>query len=118
MKIEIDVDITSEQDRLTAALNCKKSDLQKVLQAHAKAATMEYVQMFVGRASLKAAADSKEIRLLMMIVYVYDGKPPDEYEVSRVFHLTLSQARTLIKSVMAKYQFELDKGIHALYVEL
>ncbi len=58
MKIEIDVDVTAEQDRLTTVLNCKKSELPKVLQAHAKAATMEYVQMFVGRASLKAAADS------------------------------------------------------------
>src|SRR5688572_29336253 len=108
MKIEIDIEVAADQDRLIAALNCKKSDLPKILQAQAKAATMEYIQMFVGRASLKAAADSKEIRLLMMILHVYGGKPPDEYEVSRVFHLTLSQARTLIKSVLAKYQFERD----------
>jgi type III secretion system FlhB-like substrate exporter len=119
MKITFDVDLTDvEQERLGKVLDCKKTELPKVLQAHGKAAVTEYIHMFLGRANIRIASDSKEVRLLMMIQYVFDGSIPDEYKISRIFHLTLSQARTLIKTVLAKYQFELVDGINDSYVKL
>lgn len=114
---EIDLDDT-EQERLARILECKKEDLPKVLQTHGKAAATEYVQMFLGRTNLRVASEPKELRLLMLIQHVFDGSIPDEYKVSRLFHLPLSQAKTLIKNVLAKYQFELADGIRDSHVKL
>lgn len=74
--------------------------------------------MFLGRSSLRVAADAKETRLLAMIHHVFAGAIPDEQIVGRVFHITPTQARSLIRSVLAKYQYDLDDGINTSYVQL
>lgn len=118
MKVTFEFDLTDdEQNKLARVLGCDKSRLAEVLKAHGRSALDEYVQMYLGRPSLRLAADSREVRLVALIKHVFDSSIPDEHIVSRMFHLTAAQSRTLLRSVLAKYQLELDDGIQSLYAK-
>jgi hypothetical protein len=118
MRIIFDIQLTDEeQNKLTRVLGCDSGKLAEVLKAHGSSALDEYIQMYLGRPSLRFAADAREVRLVTLIKHVFDGSIPDEHTVSRLFHLTAAQSRSLIRSVLAKYQLELDDGIQSLYVK-
>ena len=119
MRITFDLALTdSEQSDLATVLDCKKPDVPKRLELYGKAALMEYVYMFLGRASLRTVADTKEFRLLTITQNVFDGRVPDDDVVGREFHLTASQSRALTRAVLAKYALELAAGVQVSYAEL
>ena len=52
-----------------------------------------------------------EYRLLLLIENAFDGRIPDEQNVSRLFQTTAAGSRSLIRAVMSKYQYQLKSVI-------
>ena len=67
----------------------------------------EYLAMFRGQKIFKRGSDMLEFRLLLLIENAFDGEIPDERTVSSLFQTTLTESRSLIRSVMSKYQYQL-----------
>lgn len=107
-KIELDEETT---ERLIQALGGKQSKLAETLSIYGKAALLEYIEMFSGNISLRMAVDTREQRLLQIILAVYEGDVPDEAIVARLFHITRGQARSLLRAVLEKRAFELREHI-------
>lgn len=103
-KIELDEDAT---ERVIQALGCKPNKLSETLSIYGKAALLEYIEMFCGNVSLRMAVDTREQRLLQIILAFYEDDIPDEASVARLFHLTRGQARSLLRAVLEKKAFEL-----------
>lgn len=119
MKINFDTKISDEdQKKLAKILGCSEEELSQKIQKITESALHEYLYMILGQGGLKTFSESKEIRLLMMIKYLFEGEIPDENKVSQLFHSTLSQSRSLTKSVVAKYQFDLEDALKKSYVSL
>jgi hypothetical protein len=119
MRITLDVALNdSEQNDLATVLDCNKADVPNRLELYGKAALIEYVSMFLGRATLRTAVDAKEFRLLTITQNVFGGRVPDDDVVAREFHLTPSQARALTRALLAKYALELAAGVKDSYAEL
>ena len=110
VQFEIELDEYATE-RVVQALGCKPSKLSETLSIYGKAALLEYIEMFRGNASLRLAVDTREQRLLQIILSVYEGELPGEAVVARLFHLTRSQARSLLRTVLEKKAFELREHI-------
>lgn len=95
-----------KQERLLRCLNCEESKLQEQLSVYAKAALSEYIEMFSGASSIRTIGDVREQRLLQIILADPGRDLPTEPIVSRLFHITYVQARTLLRSVFEKRDFE------------
>ena len=108
-KIDVDDDVAA---RLASVLGCKSSELSKNLSIYGKAALLEYIEMFCGNMSLRMAVDTREQRLLQIILAAYEDDIPNEAIVSRLFHLTRGQARSLLRAVLEKKAFELKNHVH------
>ena len=52
-----------------------------------------------------------EYRLLLLIETAFNGVIPDERAVSSLFQTTLAESRSLIRSVIAKYQYQLKSYV-------
>ncbi len=78
-----------------------------ILNDIAKAAFEEYLKLIVGQKVFTRGSDFKEYRLFLMTKYMFDGKVPSEDSVSKLFQLTHSESKSLIRSVMSKYQYEM-----------
>ncbi|MDT4896423.1 MAG: hypothetical protein QOH25_1500 [Acidobacteriota bacterium] len=106
--MDVDDEVTA---RLADVLGCKSSELSKYLSIYGKAALLEYIEMFCGNMSLRMAVDTREQRLLQIILAAYEGNIPDEATVARLFHFTRSQARSLLRAVLEKKAFELKDHV-------
>jgi len=69
--------------------------------------------MFIGQRVFTRGADIQEYRLFLLIKEPFGNQIPDEQRVSDLFQTTASQSRSLIRSVMSKYQYELQDAISA-----
>ncbi|HEX6455411.1 MAG TPA: hypothetical protein VF009_02705 [Solirubrobacterales bacterium] len=92
--------------KLAEILHCSPGDLEEVLGPYARAAAVEYVEMFLGRKVFTRGSDIREYRLFLLMREVFK-RLPTEQEVSDLFQTTETQSRSLIRSVMSKYQYEL-----------
>jgi hypothetical protein len=63
--------------------------------------------MFLGQRVFTRGSDAREFRLLLLIKHAFENRFPDDQRISDLFQTTLSESRSLIKSVSAKYQYEL-----------
>ena len=63
--------------------------------------------MFRGQKVFKRGSDMLEYRLLLLIETAFQGVIPDERTVSSLFQTTLTESRSLIRSVISKYQYQL-----------
>lgn len=63
--------------------------------------------MFRGQKVFKRGSDMLEYRLLLLIETAFNGVIPDERTVSSLFQTTLTESRSLIRSVISKYQYQL-----------
>ena len=111
IRFKIDLDDETEQ-RLLDVLQTKTSKLPETLSIYSKAALLEYIEMFSGNMSLRMAVDTREQRLLQIMLAAYEGDIPDEATVARLFHLTRGQARSLLRAVLEKKAFELKDHVH------
>lgn len=108
MRIEFDFDLGDEEKtRLASTLGCQPDEVEERLSKYGRAATREYVNGFLGNWTATRAADLQEYRLLALMLEVFGGIP-DEDVVVRHFSITPTQARSLIRSVLSKYPYELS----------
>jgi hypothetical protein len=102
-----------ERVQLAGAIGCSVPELNQRLTAYAAAAKEEYVRMILGQRVFTRGQDIREYRLLLVIQHVFDGKLPNEQEISNLFQTSKTQSRALLRAVMSKYQYELQAGIRA-----
>jgi len=112
----VDIAITinlspAEEAEIAAILGCDIADLNDRLNACSLAATTEYLAMFRGQKTFKRGSDMLEYRLLLLIENTFNGVIPDERVVSSLFQTTLTESRSLIRSVISKYQYQLKAHI-------
>ncbi|WP_287410007.1 hypothetical protein [Oceanithermus sp.] len=119
MEVIATIDLSEhEQAELARILGCEVDNLQEVLHRYASAALQEYISMFLGQKVFKRGRDILEYRLFLLVQKAFNDKIPDEQDVSRLFQTTSSESRSLIRSVISKYQYQpktaLDRTIKAV----
>lgn len=106
MRIEIDLDISDEeQRRLMRSMDCTKDDLPSKISGYAKAATTEYIKMTSGDKVFTRYQDLQQYRLFLLIQSYFDNIVPSERDVCSLFHI--SSARSLIKPTFTLFGNEL-----------
>lgn len=113
--LQVDVPALSGDDvaRLRRLLDCDSDDsLEQRLSACATAALTEHLEMFLGRKVFSRGQDFREYRLRLLLE-VLSGHVDllEEGRVSVLFQTTATQSRTLIRSALAKYQFDLEDSL-------
>jgi hypothetical protein len=117
LDLTITLPISREEERqLAGILECKASELTVHLAPVAASALQEYVRMFLGQKVFTRGADILEYRLFLLIKELFDNAIPDEQRVCDLFQATSGQARSLIRSVLSKYQYELHDAMSATLV--
>ncbi len=90
-------------------MRCDENDLPTRLEPYARAALQEYTTLFSGQRVFTQGADLRAYRLLLLIKEVFENEIPNEQQVSSMFQTTISQSRSLLRSVMSRYQYELQE---------
>ena len=112
MNINFNIELQNDEiDQLAGILGCTNEELPTVIAPYAKAALDEYIKMFIGQKVFTRAADFREYRLFLLIEHVFDNEIPNEQQISALFQTTANQSRTLTRSIMSKYQYDLAKAI-------
>ena len=112
MNIAFDIEFQNdEKDQLAGILGCTEQELPTIIAPYAKAALEEYIRMFIGQKVFTRAADFREYRLFLLIQHVFGNEIPNERQISALFQTTSNQSRTLTRSIMSKYQYDLARAI-------
>src|SRR5216684_7751787 len=89
MDVTAQIDLASEERRdLAKTLGCKQGDLASVLAPYATAALQEIVSMVLGQKVFTRGSDILEYRLLLLILYAFNGSIPSEQTVCGLFQMT------------------------------
>jgi hypothetical protein len=111
MDVDFKIEITPEDVGLLAdVLDCSKDEVPRYLAGHAKAALWEYLEAYLGRRAFSRGSDILEHRLALLIKHAYGNRIIGEAEVSRLFQSTLPTSRSLLRSALSKYRFDLAKA--------
>jgi hypothetical protein len=96
IKIAIDGDCLSPEDRklIQESLGIKAAEIDSALEKLAKAAFVEYVKMFKEKGLPTRADEVQQERLYFLLVHYFGNRLPSESQISSIFQLTPSQART------------------------
>jgi hypothetical protein len=114
VQITVALDLTAdEKKQLAAILRCKDTQVETALEPYGRAALQEYVRLFLGQRVSGSGSDFREYRLFLLIREVFKDQIPDEQQISSLFQLPLTQSRALLRTVMAKYQYELRPVVDA-----
>jgi hypothetical protein len=112
MEVLSNLDLTQDdQSELAKIIGCDAAELPNRLGPYASAALKEHVTMFLGQKVFTRGSDLLEYRLLLLIQHAFGGRIPDEQKVCNLFQTTSSGSRSLIRSVMSKYQYQLKDAI-------
>jgi hypothetical protein len=118
MQIQFTLNVDQDrEDRLIRAIGCTKTALPAELSIYAKAALSEYVDMFSGITAPRTIGEMREQRLLQIILADSRQLPTDRI-VSQLFHLTRAQARTLLRSVFEKREFETGERLRQACIDV
>jgi hypothetical protein len=101
----------AERADLARIIGCTQAELPQKLNAIASAALNEYVSMFRGQKVFRRGSDIHEYRLFLLIQAAFENRIPDEQHVSRLFQTTSNESRSLIRSVMSKYQYQVKAAV-------
>lgn len=107
LTVQLELD-PADLQRLADALGCNVDELAVRLADHATAATHEYLELYLGRRVFSRGSDILEHRLALLIEHAFGNLVPDEAAVARLFQSTLTQARSLTRSALSKYRFQLQ----------
>lgn len=107
-----------EREKLASILDCEVSEISSKLGCYASAALMEYVSMMLGQKVFRRGSDMLEYRLFLLITTAFENTIPDEQDVCRIFQATSNESRSLIRSVMSKFQYQLKEAITASMKEV
>lgn len=109
MRISFELNLeAAETKRLAGILGCDEDDLPTRLEPYARAALQEYITLFSGQRVFTQGADLRAYRLFLLIKEVFENEIPNEQQVSSMFQTTVGQSRSLLRSVMSRYQYELQ----------
>jgi hypothetical protein len=112
MKIAFNIDLDkNDKEELAIILGCNSQELAQKLSLYGVAALREYITMFLGQKVFRRGSDILEYRLFLLIESALEGQIPDEQVVSNLFQTTSTESRSLIRSVMSKYQYQLREAI-------
>jgi hypothetical protein len=118
MQIQFTLNIDQDrEDRLVRAIGCTKTALPAELNIYAKAALSEYVDMFSGLSAPRTIGEMREQRLLQIILADNRQLPTDRI-ISNLFHLTRAQARTLLRAVFEKREFETGERLRQACIDV
>lgn len=116
LHISCDVSVTdAEAVLLQDMLGCQSGELEKEVGRYSVAAIREYLDMFLG-ASLTTLTDVRERRLVNLILTAFSGHTPDADLVAKLFNITPTAARGLLRSVAAKHRLRLKPALHETLV--
>lgn len=113
--MDINISVTLEQNEkelLKDIFNCSNDELILKIEKFSKASTEEYLRMILGQKVFTRGQDIKEYRLYLLIKYLFNGIIPDEQTITTLFQTTNNESKSLLKSVLAKYQYELKEPIN------
>lgn len=111
-KITIPIDVSdAEQELLCDTLRCEPDKLEAKIQQFAPAAVREYLDMFSGVGTITTVTEVRERRLVAMMLTAFAGTSPDADQIARLFSITPSAARTLLRSVAAKHRLKIRKQL-------
>jgi len=113
MRITIDIELNDTEKKLLARILKTEDDdsLAQRFGAITSAAAEEYKVMILGQKVFTRGRDIQEFRLFSLIKFYFDGRIPNEQEVCALFQCRPSEAKTLINSIRAKYQYQLEQAI-------
>lgn len=100
---------TEEKERLFQTLGLQNdSELEGVILA----AFCEYKDMLLGNGLSTRADEIKQHRLYHLIKNFFVGHIPTEMEVARMFQLTESESKSLIKNVRTRFRYKLQAELN------
>jgi len=112
MQVTVNLNLNNaDEQELADIVGCEKSELATMLSPYASAALEEYVTMFLGQESFNSGSDWLKYRLFLLILYVFQGRIPNEQAVYKLLKKTTTSSRSLIRAVISKYQNQLKLGI-------
>lgn len=118
MLIYVNVELKeNEEHELAKIFGCKKTEISDVLSTHVSAAAEELVTMYLGQKVFSRGSDMREYRLYLLIKHAFQSKIPSEQEVCKLFQVTTTSSRSLIRAVMSKYQYLLVDAIANTLIE-
>ena len=101
----------NEKELLKSILHCDENQLNEKLNKIGESSFEEYRKMVLGQKVFTRGRDILEYRLFIFIKYYFEGMIPDEQKICDLFQITATESRSLIKSIMSKYQYELRDTI-------
>lgn len=122
MRIEIELPdpfLTDEdKKRLQKSLGADTpARMDEAFKRLARAALEEYKEMLLGPGIPLRVDEVRQRRLYHLIRNYYVTRIPSEGEISRVFQLTSTQARSLLRSVLARYGNDFGDTIQQMLVD-
>jgi hypothetical protein len=119
--VNFDFEMSEEEERLLrnilGDIDPQKT-FEEILSDFSKASFEEYYRMFLGQKVFTRGSDFQEYRLFLIIKRALENDIPSEELVSSLFQLTASQSRSLIRSVLSKYQYELHDALKNTLVKV
>lgn len=107
IKIEIpDKELDGIKVTLIDSLNIEEKDLKSALEKITKSALNEYLDMIVGVGIPSRISDVQQSRIMKLIYYYYSTLPTEE-QISKVFNITKSKAKTLLNNMKSVYRNQL-----------
>lgn len=101
----------NERELLKSILHCDDNQLSEKLNKVAASSFEEYRKMILGQKVFTRGRDILEYRLFIFIKHYFNGRIPEEQKICDLFQITATESRSLIKSIMSKYQYELRDTI-------
>jgi hypothetical protein len=112
VKVQAEIQLNkSESKQLAGIIGVETDKLDEAFRPFANAAVKEYVQMFLGQKVFTRGSDTREFRLFLLIREAFGNQIPNEQKVCDLFQCSTTQARSLIRAVMSKYQYDLSEAI-------
>lgn len=101
-----------EREKLKALFKTEDdTKFSEALEKVVRAALSEYREMFLGMGLPARADEIQQHRLYYLIKHYFGQRLPSEAEVSSMFQLTQSRSRSLIRFVMTRFHYDLEKEI-------
>jgi hypothetical protein len=118
--IELTENDLTDNDKLIIkdCLELKENeDFEMVLGKLSKTALMEYLKMITGNGLPTKAEEVKQERFLFLLEYYFQGKLPNENQLSSIFQITQSQSKTLLRNTKSRYRTKISNHIKKSLIE-
>lgn len=101
------------QETIQKTLRVKNEEVKATASKIAEAGFREYLSMLTEGGMPSRADETKQNRLLYLILFYFQNTLPTESQISTIFQLTQSQSKTLLKNVVSKYRHKIEKILNA-----